>query len=109
LLPLIEAQTMLVVAAYPDFFGRVYDLSKLAEATHAAGALFCVSVNPIALGLLTPPGEFGADIVTGEGQPLGIPPRRPYLGILPPRNLCARWPAAWLAKPWITAASAPTS
>ncbi len=88
LLPLIDAQTMLVVVAYPDFFGRVYDYTSLAEAVHAAGALFCVSVNPTALGLLTPPGDFGADIVTGEGQPLGIPLAYggPYLGLFATRK-----------------------
>jgi glycine dehydrogenase subunit 1 len=83
LLDLIDSQTALVVVQYPDFFGRVYDYRKLAEKTHQAGALLAVAVNPLALGLLTPPGEFGADIVTGEGQPLGIPLSfgGPYLGI----------------------------
>jgi glycine dehydrogenase subunit 1 len=84
LIDLIDEQTGLVAIAYPDFFGRIYDYSKLAEAAHAKGALLAVSVNPTALGLLKPPGEFGADIVTGEGQPLGIPLSfgGPYLGIL---------------------------
>jgi glycine dehydrogenase subunit 1 len=83
LLPLIDNQTALVVVQYPDFFGRIYDYSALAEVTHQAGALFAVAINPIALGLLTPPGQFGADIVTGEGQPLGIPLSYggPYLGL----------------------------
>ena len=83
LLPLIDNQTALVVVQYPDFFGRIFDYKALAEAAHQAGALFSVAVNPIALGLLTPPGEFGADIVTGEGQPLGIPLSYggPYLGL----------------------------
>jgi glycine dehydrogenase subunit 1 len=79
----VDNNTALVVVQYPDFFGRVYDLKHLADEVHAAGALLSVSVNPIALGLLTPPGQFGADIVTGEGQPLGIPLSfgGPYLGI----------------------------
>ncbi len=60
LIPLIDENTALVIVAYPDFFGRVYDYTALAEAAHARGALLAVSVNPIALGLLKPPGEFGA-------------------------------------------------
>lgn len=88
LIPLIDLQTALVVVQYPDFFGRIYDLKPLADAAHAMDALLAVSINPIALGLLTPPGEFGADIVTGEGQPLGIPLSfgGPYLGIFATRK-----------------------
>jgi glycine dehydrogenase subunit 1 len=88
LMPLIDNQTALVMVQYPDFFGRIYDYSQLAEAVHNAGALLAVSINPIALGLLKPPGEFGADIVTGEGQPLGIPLSYggPYLGIFTTRK-----------------------
>jgi glycine dehydrogenase subunit 1 len=88
LIPLIDGNTALVIVQYPDFFGRIYDLKALADAAHAAGALLAVSVNPLALGMLTPPGEFGADIVTGEGQPLGIPLSfgGPYLGIFATRN-----------------------
>ncbi len=80
---LIDSNTALVVVQYPDFFGRIYDFTALANAAHAVGALFCVAVNPTALGLLKPPSEFGADIVVGEGQPLGIPLSfgGPYLGI----------------------------
>jgi glycine dehydrogenase subunit 1 len=79
----LDANTALVIVQYPDFFGRIYDYSALAEAVHQAGALLAVAVNPIALGMLKPPGEFGADIVTGEGQPLGIPLSYggPYLGL----------------------------
>jgi glycine dehydrogenase subunit 1 len=88
LIPLIDDQTALVIVQYPDFFGRIYDYTKLAEAVHAAGALLAVSVYPIALGLLTPPGDYGADIVTGEGQPLGIPLSYggPYLGLFATRK-----------------------
>ena len=83
LIPFLDDNTALVIVQYPDFFGRIYDYTALAEATHAAGALLSVAVNPTALGLLKPPGEFGADIVTGEGQPLGIPLSYggPYLGM----------------------------
>lgn len=87
LLPLIDTDTALVIVQYPDFFGRIYDYSALAQAAHEAGALFSVSANPLALGLLTPPGDFGADIVTGEGQSLGIPLSfgGPYLGLFATR------------------------
>jgi glycine dehydrogenase subunit 1 len=80
---LIDQRTALVIVQYPDFFGRVNDYTKVGEVAHQAGALFAVSINPIALGLLKPPSEFGADIVIGEGQPLGIPLSMggPYLGL----------------------------
>jgi len=69
----IDDQTMLVVVQYPDFFGRVYDYTKLISEVHARGGLACVVANPTALGLLKTPGEMDADIVVGEGQPLGLP------------------------------------
>jgi len=87
LIPLIDKETALVIVQYPDFFGRVFDYTELAKAAHAEGSLLAVAVNPMALGLLTPPGEQGADIVTGEGQPLGIPLSfgGPYLGLFATR------------------------
>ncbi|OGO27412.1 MAG: glycine dehydrogenase (aminomethyl-transferring) [Chloroflexi bacterium RBG_16_54_18] len=92
LLPLIDQDTALVIVQYPDFFGRITDFSSLAEAVHVAGALLAVAVNPLSLGLLKPPGDFGADIVTAEGQPLGIPLSYggPYLGIFATRKDYAR-------------------
>ncbi len=83
LIKFVDEDTTLVAVQYPDFFGRIEDYSALGEAAHAAGALFCVVVNPLALGLLKPPSEFGADVVVGDGQPLGIPLSYggPYLGI----------------------------
>ena len=72
----------MVAVQYPDFFGNIQDLHALGEAAQAVGALLCVVANPIALGMLKPPSEFGADIVVGEGQPLGIPLSfgGPYIG-----------------------------
>jgi glycine dehydrogenase subunit 1 len=85
---LIDENTALVIVQYPDFFGRIQDFSSLVEAAHARGALVCVAANPIALGLLKTPGEMGADIVVGEGQPLGIPLSYggPYLGFFATRK-----------------------
>jgi len=83
LVSLVDDQTAVVAVQYPDFLGSVEDYAALGEAVHEAGALFCVVVNPLALGLLKPPSEFGADIVVGEGQALGLPLSYggPYLGI----------------------------
>ncbi len=84
----IDDNTALVIVQYPDFFGRIYDYTSLIDAAHAKGALVCVAANPIALGLLKTPGEMGADMVVGEGQPLGIPLSYggPYLGFFSTRK-----------------------
>jgi len=71
--PLVDNNTALVIVQYPDFFGRIYDYTKLIEAAHGKGALVCVVANPTALAMLKTPGDMGADIVVGDGQPLGIP------------------------------------
>ena len=88
LLSLIDENTALVIVQYPDFFGRIHDFTGLIEAAHAQGALVCVAANPIALGLLKTPGQMNADIVAGEGQPLGIPLSfgGPYLGFFATRK-----------------------
>jgi glycine dehydrogenase subunit 1 len=70
---LVDDSTSLLIIQYPDFFGRVYDFTKLIDAAHAKGALVCVVANPTALALFKTPGSMGADIVVGDGQPLGIP------------------------------------
>ena len=70
---LIDDNTMLVIVQYPDFFGRIYDYTRLIQAAHAKGALVCVVANPTALALFKTPGDMDADIVVGDGQPLGIP------------------------------------
>ena len=69
----IDENTALAIVQYPDFFGRIYDYSKLAELAHEKGALVCVVANPTALALFKAPGDMDADVVVGEGQPLGIP------------------------------------
>ena len=88
LIDAVDENTAMVMVQYPDFFGQVFDFTELAEACHSKGALLCVCVNPIALGLLKTPGEMGADVVVGEGQPLGIPLSYggPYLGIFAVRK-----------------------
>jgi glycine dehydrogenase subunit 1 len=73
LIGLVDDNTALVIVQYPDFFGRVYDYTKLIEAVHAKGSLVCVVANPTALAMYKTPGSMGADIVVGDGQPLGIP------------------------------------
>jgi len=60
-----------VLVASPNVYGSLEDLGALGEAAHAAGALFVVASNPVLLGVMAPPSEYGADIVVGEGQVLG--------------------------------------
>lgn len=67
----IDAETAAVFVQNPNYLGAIEDLEPLAEAAHAAGALLVVSCDPISLGVLRPPGEAGADVAVGEGQPLG--------------------------------------
>jgi glycine dehydrogenase subunit 1 len=80
----IDAETSAVVVQYPDILGRITDLSPIAEAAHAAGALLvAVVTEPVALGLIKSPGEMGADIVVGEGQSIGVGLQfgGPYVGL----------------------------
>ena len=68
----------------PNYYGRIESAKELGEAAHAAGAKFIMGVNPIAMAVLKTPGECGADIAVGEGQPLGMPLSfgGPYLGFM---------------------------
>ncbi|MEW6357542.1 MAG: aminomethyl-transferring glycine dehydrogenase subunit GcvPA [Planctomycetota bacterium] len=66
-------QVSSVVVQNPNFFGHIEDVKAVAAAAHKLGALCIACVDPISLGLLLPPGECHADIVVGDGQPLGIP------------------------------------
>jgi len=71
-----------VVIQSPNYFGTVEDLTGLADFLHERGVLLIISGNPLSMGAIKPPGEWGADIAVGEGQPLGIPMSfgGPYLG-----------------------------
>lgn len=77
-----------VVVQYPNFYGAIEDMQALADQAHEAGALFVVNTSPIPLGLLKPPGAFGADVVTAEGQSLGVAQSYggPYVGLLGSRK-----------------------
>jgi glycine dehydrogenase subunit 1 len=86
----VDGETGCVVVQYPDILGRIGDMSALAEACHAVGALLvAVVTEPVALGALKSPGEMGADIVVGEGQALGVGLQfgGPYLGLFAIRDV----------------------
>ena len=68
----VDDDTAAVAVQYPNFYGSVEDLEKIQSFVDSKKALFIVYANPLALGLLTPPGSFGADIVVGDTQPFGI-------------------------------------
>jgi len=81
----IDADTAGVYVENPSYLGFLEThVDEIADAAHGKGALFVVGVNPISLGLLKAPGDYGADVVIGEGQPLGNPVSfgGPTLGIL---------------------------
>jgi len=67
----VDGETAAVFLQQPNFLGTVEDLGPLVEASRAHGALVVCAVDPLTLGVLEPPGEFGVDIALGEGQPLG--------------------------------------
>lgn len=80
----LDDQTAAVILQNPNFFGCIDDFGDVAASAHEKGALLVVSCYPVSLGILKPPGAMGADIVTGEGQSLGIPMSfgGPYLGFM---------------------------
>jgi glycine dehydrogenase subunit 1 len=80
--PLTDAYACLAVQQ-PAFLGDLIDGWTLGDSAHAAGALYIAAVDPISLGMLTPPGDYGADIVVAEGQSLGWPVNfgGPWLGL----------------------------
>jgi glycine dehydrogenase subunit 1 len=85
---LLDDDTTLLAVQNPNFFGQVEELSSLAKACHAHGALLVVVADPISLGMFKSPGEMGADIVVGEGQSMGggLNFGGPYLGFFATRD-----------------------
>ncbi|KYH31926.1 aminomethyl-transferring glycine dehydrogenase subunit GcvPA [Neomoorella mulderi] len=81
-----------VVLQNPNFFGQIEPMDAATELAHKAGALSIAVVDPISLGLLTAPGEYGADLAVGEGQGLGNPLNfgGPYLGFIVAREKLVR-------------------
>ena len=81
--PVFDSETACLVLQYPNYLGYIEDLAALVDAAHSQGALAVVSSDPTAMGMFQTPGHYDADIVTGEGQPLGIPTSYggPYVGL----------------------------
>lgn len=81
---LIDEQTACVYIQHPNYCGRLEPAAKIGEIAHAAKAKFVMGVNPISLGLIKTPAEYGADACVGDGQPLGLPLAfgGPYLGFM---------------------------
>ena len=80
----LTGETAAVYVQSPNYYGVVEDMDAIVAAAHEAGAKVIMGANPISLGLLKTPGEYGADIAVGEGQPLGMPLSfgGPYLGFM---------------------------
>ena len=80
----IDKETACVYIQHPNFYGTLEDAKAIGEVTHEAGAKYIMGVNPISLGVVKTPREYGADVAVGEGQPLGLSIAfgGPYLGFM---------------------------
>lgn len=80
----LDKETACVYIQHPNFYGNLEDAEAIALAAHGAGARLVMGVNPISLGILKTPAEYGADVAVGDGQPLGLPLAfgGPYLGFM---------------------------
>lgn len=80
----INVGTAAVLVQSPNYYGVIEDIDAIVSAAHSKGAKLVMSFNPISLGLLKTPGEYGVDVAVGEGQPLGLPLSfgGPYLGLM---------------------------
>ena len=84
----VTNKTSAVIVQQPNAYGNLEEVLEIEKIAHSNGAIFVVVIDPISLGLLTPPGEYNADIVVAEGQSLGIPMSYggPYLGLFATKN-----------------------
>lgn len=80
----IDASTACVYIQHSNYYGNLEEAKEIGEITHQAGAKYIMGVNPISLGVLKTPAEYGADVAVGEGQPLGLSLGfgGPYLGFM---------------------------
>jgi glycine cleavage system P protein (glycine dehydrogenase) subunit 1 len=80
----VTGTTAAVILQQPNFYGVLEEPQPISDLAHRAGALLIACVDPISLGILAPPGEYGADLAVGDGQPLGIPLSfgGPYVGFI---------------------------
>ena len=81
---LIDDTTACVYIQHPNYYGSLEDAQAIGEIVHEAGAKYIMGVNPISLGIIKTPKEYGADVAVGEGQPLGLPLAfgGPYVGFM---------------------------
>src|SRR5699024_5192602 len=89
---LVDDTTASFCIQQPNFYGQLEEVEQAAEIIHQAGGKLIVHCNPISLGVLKTPAEWGADIAVGEGQPLGMPLSfgGPYLGFMSCKSAMAR-------------------
>jgi glycine dehydrogenase subunit 1 len=86
--PYLSDNLACIIVQYPNFFGGIEDVQAVADLAHGAGAKLVVSTYPVPLGMLKAPGALGADVVTAEGQALGVAQSfgGPYVGLLATRQ-----------------------
>lgn len=80
----IDAETACVYIQHPNYYGNLEEAEEIGEIAHSVKAKFIMGVNPISLGIIKTPREYGADVAVGDGQPLGLPMAfgGPYLGFM---------------------------
>lgn len=80
----VDAETACVYIQHPNYYGNLEEAAAIGEIVHEAGAKYIMGVNPISLGVLKTPREYGADVAVGDGQPLGLSLAfgGPYLGFM---------------------------